>query len=102
MKDIIKEILHADEVARNKLAKAQDDKNNIPMNATKQKKAINEHYMKEAHDKLETRKIELNQKLEIHQAKLQKEFEATSMEISKQFQANKEKWIQSIYDRCIE
>lgn len=101
MKDIIKEILAADEKARNKLAKSKEEKENIPVNVSKKKALINEHYMEEAHVKLEEHKQELNKKLNDHREKLQAQFEQTTKELSTQFNTNKERWIQTIYDRCI-
>lgn len=102
MKDIIKDILQADEKARNKLDSTKQAKENVAVDVSKQKQDINDQYMQEANAKLEAHKNELNEKLQQHQMKLHKLFEQSSKEITKQFNTNKERWIQSIYERCIQ
>lgn len=102
MKDIIKDILQADEKARIKLANVKQEKDNVSLDVSKQKKVINDHYMDEAKAKLKAHKKDLDDELEQHQVKLRKYFTQSSAEITKQFNSNKERWIKSIYDRCIQ
>ena len=102
MKEIIKDILQADEKARNKLASVKQAKDNVSVDVSKQKKVIEDHYMDEAKAALEIHKKALNEELEKHQAKLRKYFTQSNSEIEKQFNSNKERWIQSIYERCIQ
>lgn len=101
MKDIIKEILYADELARNKLASVEAERDNLHLDVIEQKKLINEHYMDEAKAKLALHKEQLNEKLEQHQAKLRQQYELVSKEITYQFNSNRDRWITSIYERCI-
>jgi hypothetical protein len=101
MKKLIKEIIIADEVARESVERAKAERDQVQAKLKNQSKDIESVYQKQTEETLKVHKAKLEDELAKEKEKYAKEFLESLERLQVQYQENKDSWLKSIYENCL-
>lgn len=101
MKEIIQEVIDLDKKTRNKVELLQKEKDHIPEFLLQEKERIEKEEKDKAIQKINQTKKRIEEDIKTKKEKAQKEFEDTHNFIDEMFDKNEKKWIDEIYDYCV-
>ena len=101
MKKLIKEIIIADEVARQNVERAKLERDQVQAKLKDQSKNIESVYQKQTDETLRAHKAKLEDELAKAKKKYANEFEDSLVRLQEQYHENKDSWLNSIYENCL-
>lgn len=101
MPSIISKVTELDKQMRQKVTELDNEKSKLPIFLREQKQIIMEKYTKEAKDKVNARKAEVESDLKEKKAEAKKLLKLTIEQIETYFEENKEAWVSEIYQQCL-
>ena len=102
MKELIQEIVKADERAREELKQIREEKANVSAKMMEMRPNIEARYKKEAEDKIIENKAKLEHELEKKTLQYSVQYEKSLEKLVDRFNKNKEHWVESIYKNCLD
>lgn len=101
MKKLIKEIIIADEMARESVERAKLERDQVQAKLKEQSKDIESEYQKQTDETLRIHKAKLEAELAKEKEKYAKEFEESLSRLQAQYDEHKDSWLNSIYENCL-
>jgi hypothetical protein len=101
MPSIISKVTEFDKKMRQKVTELDSEKSKLPVFLREQKQIIMEKYTKEAKDKVNKRKAEVEKDLKEKKQAAEKLLNLTIEQIENYFKDNKEAWVKEIYQQCL-
>jgi hypothetical protein len=102
MASIISKVTELDKKMRIKVKELEGKREKLPEFLRDQKKELMKKYQLEAKAEVKARKEEIDKLLKEAEKKAKSELKESITEIEKSYKENKEKWIEQIYNQCIE
>lgn len=101
MKKLIKDIVEMDKEARTELATIKEDLEKVPSYVLEQKPLIEKKYSALAEDKLNELSNKLQEEYQEKVIQTTQRFEKSVEKLTEQYNLNRERWMNEIYDDCI-
>ncbi|WP_312654326.1 hypothetical protein [Proteiniclasticum sp.] len=101
MKKLIKELVEADEKARESLQKIKEERANVSVKIMELKPEIEARFNKEAEEKIQQHKAQLEDEYEKKSLQYSVQYEKSLEQLIDRFNKNKSTWVESIYDNCL-
>lgn len=102
MKKLIKEITELDKMARTELQQIKEEMDKVPAYIASQRPIIEEKHKNDSERKLN----ELNEKLQAEYKEkviqTSEKYEKSLEKLRYQYNQNRERWLKSIYEKCID
>ena len=102
MKKLIKEIIIADEVARERVERAKLERDQVQAKLKNQSRDIESVYQKQTDETLKVHKAKLEDGLAKEKEKYAKEYLESLARLQEQYMENKDAWLKSIYENCLD
>lgn len=102
MKKLIKEIVEADENARERLQEVKEERAQAAAKVMELRPEIESRFKKEAEDRVHQHRIKLDNEYEKKSLQYSVQYEKSLEQLIDRFNKNKETWVESIYDRCLD
>ena len=102
MQEMIQELVDVDLSCSKRVEEAKQKKFNIQKNLNKQREIIHQSFLEEQRQKVEEYRREIEAK-SAREEEIQKEvFAKKRQELDTIYQQNKDKWVNSIVERCLQ
>ena len=101
MKKLIKEIIIADEMARQRVERVKLERDQVQAKLKEQSKDIENVYLKQTEETIKSHKAKLDDELAKEKEKYAKEFEDSLKRLQEQYHESKDSWLKSIYENCL-
>lgn len=102
MENLIRELVELDKLKRVEVQKLEEEKSKIGSFLRDERKKIEVKYQEEAKAIYEKRKNEVEKIISEAQGSAKVEFDKSLNEIIENYENNKDKWIESLYQYCID
>lgn len=102
MKKLIKEIVEADEIARERLQEVKEERAQAAAKVMEMRPEIEARFKKEAEDRVHQHKIKLDNEYEKKSLQYSVQYDKSLEQLIDRFNKNKDTWVESIYDRCMD
>lgn len=101
MKKLIKELVEADEKARESLREIKEERANVSVKIMELRPEIEARYNNEAEEKIQQYKAKLEDEYEKKSLQYSVQYERSLEQLIDRFNRNKSTWVESIYDNCL-
>lgn len=102
MENLIKEVIELDKLARKQVELLETEKSKINEYILEQKKILEKKYKDEISVQIKNAKKQMITDLENRKKEARTGFAEKAGQLEEDFQKNKQKWIDSIYEYCIQ
>ncbi|MBU1145262.1 MAG: hypothetical protein KJ971_05340 [Firmicutes bacterium] len=102
MDNLIRDVIDLDKKARKQVEHLRKEKDKISDFVREERKKLEIQYKSEANKTIEKAKSDIVLDLEKRNEESKKEYDLTLKKLEISFKENKEKWIDSIYQHCIQ
>ena len=102
MKKLIKELVEADEKAREKLREFKEERAHAAAKIMELRPEIEARFNKEAENKIQQHKVKLENEFEKKSLQYSVQYEKSLEQLVDRFNKNKDTWVKSIYDNCLD
>ena len=101
MKNLAKEIIAIDRIARKKIELLENEKKELPDFLRVAKAERLEKYKEEIEADIALTKKQIDEDIKIKKKESLKDLDVRTKEIDERFENNKELWIANLYDECL-
>ncbi len=102
MEKLIKDIIELDKIYRTQVNHLREEKEKINDIVREEKKRLQKIYQAEADKKIIEIKNQIVTDLDTRKKSAMAEFDSTLKALEKSFQENSDKWVEKIYNYCLE
>ncbi len=102
MENLIRELVELDKLKRLELKKLEDEKAKLGFFLREERKRIEAEYQAEAKKIYDARKIEVDKIIAEAHVTAKADFEKNIKDLDQDYKKNKDQWIKTLYQYCIE
>lgn len=102
MENLIRELVELDKLKRQELKKLEDEKAKLGSFLREERKRIEAEYKAETKKIYDVRKKEVDKVIAEAQITAKEDFEKNIKDLEKDYKNNKDEWIKTLYQYCIE
>ncbi|MBN2877821.1 MAG: hypothetical protein JXL85_09260 [Bacilli bacterium] len=102
MSSIISKVTELDKQMRIKVKELEEERAKLPLFLREQRKTISEQYEAAAKEQIKARKSKIETDIKHAKNSAEKDLKTAIQEIEKIYEENKEKWVEEIYQQCME
>jgi len=102
LENLIRELVELDKLKRLEIQKLEDEKAKLGSFLREERKRIEAEYQAEAKAIYEKRKSEVDKIISEAQISAKIDFEKNVKELNETYETNKDKWVETLYQYCID